>query len=366
MMRCNAVPYEGRDSYIFVSYCHEDEARVYPLIESMVRDGCRIWFDEGIIPGDEWQETIANHLAGCDLCIAVISEKSLSSHNCRREINYAIQRNKTIISLFLDDVRLSPGMEMALSNVQGLYASRFATAEDLICKLYENPAVAQCRGNRRPNLEVNPFVDDNEMDKTLTLTVGITTGQHAMKENFLYRIRTGEKINIENNNFSVGRSREQADYAIEGNKTISRNHATIRHYQDSYYIVDNDSLNHTIVNSKVLDPWIETEITGGDAISLGKELFVFFKNYSEKDLVSMPEHTLTSGMEDILVPNEPIVKQDRFVIMNTGRAYYVINAELDKTVYHNGERLFYGEKRRLQNGDEIVSDRKTYTWRIAL
>ena len=144
-MRCNAAPYEGKGNYIFASYCHEDSARVYPCIELMARDGYRIWFDEGIIPGDEWQETIADRLAGCDVFIAFITESSMASHNCRREINFAVQRGKTIISLFLDDVILSPGMEMVLSNIQGIYRSAFDQEEDFLRKIYENEEILLCR-----------------------------------------------------------------------------------------------------------------------------------------------------------------------------------------------------------------------------
>ena len=57
-MRCNATPYEGSEPYIFISYCHQDKERVYPYLEMMANDGYRIWYDEGITPGEEWIENI--------------------------------------------------------------------------------------------------------------------------------------------------------------------------------------------------------------------------------------------------------------------------------------------------------------------
>lgn len=42
MKRCNVKPYEGPESYIFVSYCHKDRHLVFPLVERMARDGYRV------------------------------------------------------------------------------------------------------------------------------------------------------------------------------------------------------------------------------------------------------------------------------------------------------------------------------------
>ena len=366
-MRCSAAPYEGRGKYIFASYCHEDAARVYPCIELMARDGCRVWYDEGIIPGDEWQETIADRLAACDVFVAFITEKSLSSHNCRREINFAVQRGKKIVSLFMDDVVLSPGMEMILSSIQGIYRSSFVTTEMFLLKLYENEEIAQCRGERRPDLPVNlystPGIDD---DKTMTLTVGITQGDMGPKKSFLYILSSGERIELEKNVLSIGRNRENADYAIEGDRTISRRHATIKRIYNKYTVVDNDSLNHTLLNGKVLDPWTENELSDGDTICLGKEMLLFFKEYDEAGAFRMPEHVLETENGIIRIGNDPVSTVNGMTIMNSGRGFYLINTSTDEKLFCNGVQLFYGEKRRLQSEDEIMIGTKIFTWRIVL
>lgn len=64
MKRCSVSPYEGQEKYIFISYCLRDKKNVFPIMEQLVRDGCRIWFDEGIDPGTEWQEIIVSRLKG--------------------------------------------------------------------------------------------------------------------------------------------------------------------------------------------------------------------------------------------------------------------------------------------------------------
>ena len=66
-------------------------------------------------------EIIAEHLTGCAICPAMISENAMNSHNCRREINYAILKKKPFISIMLENVALSPGMMMQLSTEQSLH-----------------------------------------------------------------------------------------------------------------------------------------------------------------------------------------------------------------------------------------------------
>ena len=104
MRRCGATPYEGSEKFIFLSYCHKDKSIVFPVAERLARDGYRVWYDEGIDPGAEWPEIIAEHLNRCSACIAFVSENSLNSHNCRREINFALLKKKPFISVVTEKV----------------------------------------------------------------------------------------------------------------------------------------------------------------------------------------------------------------------------------------------------------------------
>ena len=92
MKRCSVRPYEGADNYIFVSYCHRDKQEVYPIIERLARDGYRVWYDEGIDPGADWPEVIADHLSRCALCIAFLSDNALNSQLQARNQLYPSQK----------------------------------------------------------------------------------------------------------------------------------------------------------------------------------------------------------------------------------------------------------------------------------
>lgn len=113
-------PYEGDQPYIFVSYAHANSPQVMEVITHMHSRGYRIWYDEGIEVGSEWPECIASHLAGAHLMLAFISNAYMASDNCRREMHFAISRKIKIINIFLEDTRMTPGMEMQIGNIFAL------------------------------------------------------------------------------------------------------------------------------------------------------------------------------------------------------------------------------------------------------
>ena len=51
------VPYRGYDApYIFVSYAHKDGNKASEVIGKLQMEQYRVWYDEGIDPGTEWDE----------------------------------------------------------------------------------------------------------------------------------------------------------------------------------------------------------------------------------------------------------------------------------------------------------------------
>ena len=115
--------------YVFVSYAHADKEVVMPTINAMKAHNINIWYDGGIEAGSEWPEYIAEKVISCSRFILFISDAYLKSQNCKRELNFAISRKKEILSIYLHDVELSPGMEMQLGTYQAFFRNRFATNE---------------------------------------------------------------------------------------------------------------------------------------------------------------------------------------------------------------------------------------------
>ena len=139
-------PYEGAGPYIFISYSHRDYARIRPILQGLIDRGYRLWYDEGIDPGTEWPESIANHLERSQVCIAVISPFSAVSRNCRREINFALSKNIDLLALYLEPTQISPGLQMQLSTHPSLMGYTYPDTPALLDQLGSLDALAPCRG----------------------------------------------------------------------------------------------------------------------------------------------------------------------------------------------------------------------------
>lgn len=91
----------------------------------------------------------------------------------------------------------------------------------------------------------------------------------------LVRKSTGEKININKPDFTIGKERRRVDYCISNNSSISRAHARLTVRAGRCYICDLGSTNCTFVNGTKLSPNQEVVLSKGDKIKLADEEFVF-------------------------------------------------------------------------------------------
>lgn len=134
----------NNDNYVFISYAHKDSEKVIPIINSLKERGFNVWYDSGIEAGTEWPEYIAEKLMGSEVVIAFISENSVNSPNCRREINFAIEINKELLVIYLEDLKLTPGMRMQLNSLQAMFRSRSKNTEDFIDALSRSAILQSC------------------------------------------------------------------------------------------------------------------------------------------------------------------------------------------------------------------------------
>ena len=114
--------------FLFVSYAHRDSERVYPDIARLHAQGYRVWYDEGIDPGSEWPEDIADALNACSLFILFVSPNAVASRNVRNEIHLAISRDKPLIAIHLQETEMPSGLELQLGGLQAIM--RFRESEE--------------------------------------------------------------------------------------------------------------------------------------------------------------------------------------------------------------------------------------------
>ncbi len=97
----------------------------------------------------------------------------------------------------------------------------------------------------------------------------------------IVRKKTGEIINITKTEFSIGKSKTKADYAIADNTAISRVHCIIVQKDGVNYIKDNNSTNHTYINGVELQPGKEVLLKNKTMIQMGDEEFTFLLRKGE-------------------------------------------------------------------------------------
>ena len=112
--------YVGADLFVFVSYAHDDAAGVYPELKWLNEQGLNIWYDEGISPGSRWSDAIAERIAACGNVVFFVSPRSVASQNCLDEVSYALEHQKPLLAIHLDETQLPPGLSMRLGSRQAI------------------------------------------------------------------------------------------------------------------------------------------------------------------------------------------------------------------------------------------------------
>ena len=148
--------YHGSEPYIFISYSHRNMDRASAIIRSMNRAGYRVWYDEGLIPGREWDENIARIIMGCGYFVALITHEYLTSSNCKDELNYARDKNKPILLIYLDEVALPAGMELRLGRLFAVHCSQYSNVEDFYLKVFSADGLARCNRRAVPGSSAAP------------------------------------------------------------------------------------------------------------------------------------------------------------------------------------------------------------------
>lgn len=386
------MPYIGNDKYAFVSYCHHDEEKVYPIISDIMSQGCRLWYDAAINPGLEWPEIIAEQLSGCNACIAFVSEASLMSHNCRKEINFALMKNKPLLIVMLDEVQLSPGMEMQLSTVQSILAYRKDV--DVVSALDKFDALSDCFSHAAADVivpfpemldETNDFpikVQKTDRDMRVPHTEVITRKHSKDKPpipaslNLLYIVRvSSEQCIVPNSKLTVGRSLE-CGYPLSSISEVSMRHAEFFSDGQSLYVTDCGSTNGTFVNGERLSINQKKKLALGDEICFGGEKFVVRCGIFEKheririeEIRKCCSHSFPSNKPIVIgsekdkctmfLSENSAISRNHLRVETDGASIFVTDLNSTNGSYMQGKKLVAGKK-ELLNSTVTIADEPLY------
>jgi hypothetical protein len=108
-------PYQGDDSYAFVSYARDDRDRVLAVVQDLAELGFKVWWDEDITGGAEWRPYLEEKIRGSQHLLLFLSRRSVSSESVRQEIRLARELNKPLLSVRLDRSALGPEVAAMVS-----------------------------------------------------------------------------------------------------------------------------------------------------------------------------------------------------------------------------------------------------------
>jgi len=107
-----------------------------------------------------------------------------------------------------------------------------------------------------------------------TVIIGHTPASQPITP-LLIRKRNQERIFISKQTFRLGRDQSFSDYTIPENKHIGRCHCHIEIKGGEYFLIDDNSRNHTFVDGVMIPSSTEVKITHGQMIKLADEEFEF-------------------------------------------------------------------------------------------
>ena len=135
---------EDTDRKVFISYSHYNKeicCKIASLMEKIV--GISVWYDRGLILGEEYRKRIAAAIRSTDYFVVLLSEESVCSEWVLDEVEYAKKLRKKILPIWIEKVQLTENLDMILQRYHSLFwhlrssDSEFETA--LLASLLDQP-----------------------------------------------------------------------------------------------------------------------------------------------------------------------------------------------------------------------------------
>jgi len=109
--------------HVFISYTSSDRAQAIALADALEAQGVPVWIDRRSIEGGaNWNAAIVRGIKDCAVFLVVGSARAFGSPNVQRELNLAVDENKPLLPLLLEQVTPPDEVRYALAGRQWLDA----------------------------------------------------------------------------------------------------------------------------------------------------------------------------------------------------------------------------------------------------
>jgi len=171
---------------LFISYSHQEKEKYLPeLLTYLNEESCpniKIWYDEKISPGGDWDDTIKSSFNNAQIVLLLISQSFLMSPYIREnELNPALERYNAgsckVIPIFIRNCSLRNYPE--ITKLQGLPAGMKFISDMGEEKWGHYTDIVQ---------KINDVVIEIETDKTISKT--ISNGEDTVRVEAAKKNRT--------------------------------------------------------------------------------------------------------------------------------------------------------------------------------
>ena len=104
---------------VFISYSSKEASQVNEIVETLERKGIECWIaPRDIRVGSNYTKDIPSAIQECPCFLLVLSRQSQKSQWVNKELTHAINQNKRIFPLIIEEFTLDEGISFQLVNIQ--------------------------------------------------------------------------------------------------------------------------------------------------------------------------------------------------------------------------------------------------------
>lgn len=137
--------------FIFFSYAHKNDHAAAQILTMLQEEGFRVWYDEGLTPGDDqYNSVIEARARDCAVIIPVISREYCQSKYCPKEFVFAREcYNKPVLAIYLEDPEelknyYTNGIGLWLSGETGIILNKETSLSDFRKQIHKIKILHPC------------------------------------------------------------------------------------------------------------------------------------------------------------------------------------------------------------------------------
>ena len=113
---------EAEPMQLFVSYSRTDRDWVENHLDQFVEAGFDPWYDDSISAGADWRDTISDEIERSAALLCVVSPRSVASQRCLEEVDFALELDRPILVVHVEETALPNRLRFRLANRQAILA----------------------------------------------------------------------------------------------------------------------------------------------------------------------------------------------------------------------------------------------------